>query len=303
MENSAPNHRLPSARHSGQIFPRYEVQPPTLRDAAIVAKPRGACSPRGACRGVGTVSRGCAQVLRERAFDLLLPLLPHPPAGSGRGHRRYRPRTLARLDLGPGRANAWPNWSPPQRRANPPRWPGHLFAGPDRLSAKATSAGPGAGRGAAVLGFVMEPPTPARICRRHPDRFCTALPGRWQAVSARSVRFPPPCATPRRASAPWWRRPTPMARSAACRCWSWPAKSCGPAWRSRWSGSPGAGALLVDRGGTLPCRRPSLPLGSDAMLRLLGARPDDRSSGTVSAAALLDDAPSASAALAPGGSC
>ena len=178
--------------------------------------------------------------LRERAFDLVLPLLPRP-AYSGPGV------VIVDIDRDAlARFGAWP-W--PRGRlaevvaavaAGKPAAIGldMLLAGPDRFSAdgdatlaQALSDAP------SVLGFVLETANSGPGPAVHADPVARAgvaagrVARQWDRRTTAGARR---CA--RRVSAPWSRRPTPMARSAACRCWSWRAASCGQAWRSSWYG-------------------------------------------------------------------
>ncbi len=236
-------------------------------------------------------------VLRERALDLLLPLLPRA-AGSGPGVVIVDIDRAALARFGP-----WP-WS--RRRmaelvsAAAAGRPAALaldmlFAGPDRFAAdgdaalaRALSAVPTA------LGFALEttgagqdlPVTP--ILSRAPVR----LPGLWRAAGA--VGPLPALAdvaqglgalvVPPDADGPIRRVPLLVMAGNVLR----PGLAV-EAIRI----AQGAGTLLIDTDGQLIVGSLALPLGGDGMLRLWGSAPIT----TIAAATLIDD-PRARTALA-----
>ena len=214
--------------------------------------------------------------LRERAFDLVLPLLPRP-AYSGPGvvivdiDRRYV-GTVRHVAVAAGTAcrggGGRGGWQTGGDRA------GHVAgrAGPVFGGRR---CGPGSGAVGCAIGTwasCWRLPIRARTCRPRPS--CRAHLCRCRACgapmgSSHHCRCSP---MPHVGLAHWWLLPTPMARSAACRCWSWRAASCGQAWPSSWYGSAqGAAALLIEPGGMLHVGDIALPLGDDATLRLFGS--------------------------------
>ncbi|HET6198627.1 MAG TPA: adenylate/guanylate cyclase domain-containing protein [Acetobacteraceae bacterium] len=240
---------------------------------------------------------GVRQVLRERALDRLLPLLPHGAAGD-RGVVIVDIDRASLARLGP-----WP-W-PRDRMAElvsavAAGKPAALaldilFAGPDRLSAngdaalaQAVSAAP------AVLGFVMDTANAGQDLPTTPILFRTAvaLPGLWQADgvigpvpllvdAAQGLGALVAAADP---DGPTRRVPLMVMAGKKLR----PGLAVEAVRLAL-----GVGTLLVDGGGTLVIGGSALPLGSDAMLRLWRS-PDIP---TISAATLLAQ-PEASAALA-----
>jgi adenylate cyclase len=249
-------------------------------------------------------------VLRERAFDLLLPLLPRP-AAAGPAVVIVDIDRAALARFGP-----WP-W-PRQRLAQvvAAAAAGHpavlavdiLLAGPDRFSPD-RSSGDASGNGdtllaqalsgaPSVLGFVLEtsgagqnlPATPILV------RAPVSLPGLWRTngvvgpiptLAAAAQGFGALVAAAD-ADGPIRRVPLLVMAGGVVR----PGLAIEAVRLAQ-----GAGALQIDRDGTLHAGALSLPLGRDATLRLLMAAPGDRSIDAVPVVTLLDDAPRARAAL------
>ena len=243
--------------------------------------------------------------LRERAFDLLLPLLPMP-ASSGPGVRIVDIDRTALARLGP-----WP-W-PRKRLAEvvASAAAGHpavlaldiLLAGPDRFSpdaggngdtllAEALSGAP------SVLGFVLDtrntgqelPATP--ILSRAP----VSLPGLWRAdgvvgplpALADAAQGLGALAMAADADGPIRRVPLLVMAGGVVR----PGLAVEAVRLAQ-----EAGALMIDPDGRLHVGALSLPLGTDATLRLVQRAPGGWALHTVPAMTLLDD-PGSRAALA-----
>jgi adenylate cyclase len=235
--------------------------------------------------------------LRERTFDLLLPLLPYDTAGRS-------PVVIIDIDRDAlARFGAWP-W--PRERlaevvsaaaAGKPAALGLdiLLAGPDRFSAdgnaalaRAVSATP------SVLGFVLEtgnsgqrlPATP--ILLRQP----VSLPDIWLAngivgpvpILAAAAQGFGALVAPADADGPIRRIPLLVLAGGIVR----PGLAVEMVRLAQL-----AGALLIEPGDMLHVGDVELPLGRDAMLRLIGPS----TASTISALRLIDN-PDARAALA-----
>jgi adenylate cyclase len=242
--------------------------------------------------------------LRERAFDLLLPLLSKPAAPSpGVFIVDIDRATLARLGPWP-----WPRKELAEVVAAAAA--GHpavlgldlLLAGPDRFASGAASNGDALlaealSAAPSLLGFVLEtistgqewPATP--ILSRAP----VLLPGLWRA---NTVAGPLPALTDAAqgfgalvaaadTDGPIRRVPLLVMVGGVVR----PGLAVEAVRLAQ-----DAGALLIDPTGHLHAGALSLPLGRDATLRLVQRAPEDWAGRTVSAVTLLDD-PGSRAAL------
>jgi adenylate cyclase len=241
---------------------------------------------------------------RERAFDLLLPLLPKPAAA----HAGVVVVDIDRAAL--ARFGPWP-W--PRRRlaevvaaaaaGNPAVLAVDiLLAGPDRFSPDAAGNGDALLAEAlsgvpSVLGFALEtsntgqnpPATPILV------RAQVSLPGLWRAngmvgpfptLSAAAQGFGALVAAAD-ADGPIRRVPLLVMAGGIVR----PGLAVEAVRLAQQ-----AGALLIEPDGTLRAGALSLPLGGDATMRLLMAPSRAWAAHTVSAVALIDD-PGARAAL------